>query len=393
MAVRRRPWLSVQPTIAEVLRDVQANRVDTEEVWVSACDAEHSMHGTLSCKRLSDGVDLVATAPWHAERTANADVWDVSTKGDVCVHAQVHVPRVQHAWKGTYAPIVLDLGVSAAGLERWAIGGAEGQLYAGEWHGGASAQAVPSIVCAGHVSDVTSVRFFPSGEVLLSTSLDMHARIFSALDGTCPRTLQGHTRAVVGSAILGRGRQVATGSADHTVRVWDVGRGTTVQVWTRDEPVAALGVYGAADATPEVPTGALLAGGASGVAAWDLREAPGAAWTLALPSAAHNVSALCAYDASVWVGTHDGAVAVYDVRAPAMPVDAWRRSSARITDVWSDAHGALIATSDGQPYTVDGGSEAVRELAGWDATTTSAVRRDAQGHAIVGGPEGWAWYA
>lgn len=393
MGVRQRPWLAVQPSVAEVLRDVHARTVDTEDVWVSAHVAPRSVHGTLRCERGGAGAILTASpgdSAWHASATARPDVWDVCVTGDVEMSTQVHVPRVQWTWAaGAQAPTVLDLQVSAAGTERWAVGGADGQLYAGEWHGGASAPAVPNVECAGHVGDVTSVRFFPSGEVLLSTSLDMRARIFSAIDGSCPRTLEGHTRAIVGSAILGRGRHVATGSTDHSVRVWDMGRGAAVQQWTRDEPVTALAAYGAAQATPEAPVGSLLAGGARGVHAWDVRAAPQEAWVCMLP-APGNVSALCAYETRVLIGSDCGLVAVFDARAPAAPLDAWTRSEARIMDVWADAHGVLVATGDGLPYAESGG---VQELAGWDAAPTSAVRRDAHGHILVAGPGTWAWYA
>ncbi|WFD18650.1 hypothetical protein MCAP1_000856 [Malassezia caprae] len=392
MRVRQRPWLAVQPSVAEVLRDVHARNVDAEDVWVSAHVAPHSVHGTLRCKRSGESAILTASpssAAWRAEATASPDVWDVCVAGDVELSTQVHVPRVQRTWVGAQAPTVLDLQVSASGTERWAIGGADGQLYAGEWHGGGSAPAVPSVECAGHVGDVTSVRFFPSGEVLLSTSLDMRARIFSAIDGSCPRTLEGHTRAIVGSAILGLGRRIATGSADHSVRVWDVGRGAAVQQWTRDEPVTALAAYGAAQATPEAPVGALLAGGARGVHAWDVRAAPQEAWACVLP-APGGVSALCAHETRVLVGSDRGLVALFDARAPAVPLEAWVRSEARITDVWADAHGVLVATSDGLPYAASGG---VQELVGWDAAPTSAVRRDAHGHVLVAGPGAWAWYA
>ena len=396
MGVRRRPWLAVQPTVADVLRDVRTQTVDAEDVWVSAYVAPRSVHGTLRCERGRTGAILAATpgraATWHVQATAKPDVWGVSVEGDVEMSTQVHVPRVQRAWEaGAQAPTVIDLQGSAAGTERWAVGGADGHLYVGEWHGGASAPAVPSIACAGHVGDVTSVRFFPSGEVLLSTSLDMRARVFSAIDGSCPRILEGHTRAIVGSAILGRGRHVATGSADHTVRVWDVGRGAAVQQWERDEPVTALAAYGAAGWTPEAPAGALLAGGAHGVHAWDVRAAPQEAWACTLPAPAGGVSALCAYETHVLVGSRHGLVAMFDARAPATPLDAWSRSDAGVTDVWVDAQGALIATGDGLPYAVQG--EAVQELVGWDAAPTSAVRRDAHAHILVAGPGAWAWYA
>lgn len=41
--------------------------------------------------------------------------------------------------------------------------------------------------------DVETCRFFPSGIVVLSGGSDMRLKIWSAQDGTCPRTLIGHT--------------------------------------------------------------------------------------------------------------------------------------------------------------------------------------------------------
>ena len=44
----------------------------------------------------------------------------------------------------------------------------------------------------GHVTDVTTCRFFPSGVVLLTGGSDMQLKIWSAEDGSCPVTLKGH---------------------------------------------------------------------------------------------------------------------------------------------------------------------------------------------------------
>ena len=45
----------------------------------------------------------------------------------------------------------------------------------------------------GHLTDVETCRFFPSGVVVLSGGSDMMLKIWSAQDGSCPRTLIGHT--------------------------------------------------------------------------------------------------------------------------------------------------------------------------------------------------------
>lgn len=80
----------------------------------------------------------------------------------------------------------------------------------------------------GHVGDVLDARWFPSGEVVLTSSSDATLRIFSAIDGSNPRTLKGHKRAVTSTAILGVGRNVVSGSKDGSVRLWDVSSGKSL---------------------------------------------------------------------------------------------------------------------------------------------------------------------
>jgi WD40 repeat protein len=48
----------------------------------------------------------------------------------------------------------------------------------------------------GHEGEITKIKFFPSGQVLLSTGLDLTARVWSVLDGSCPRVLNGHKRSM-----------------------------------------------------------------------------------------------------------------------------------------------------------------------------------------------------
>lgn len=45
----------------------------------------------------------------------------------------------------------------------------------------------------GHLSDVTTVQFFPSNLVVLTGGSDFLLKIWSVLNGSNPVTLQGHT--------------------------------------------------------------------------------------------------------------------------------------------------------------------------------------------------------
>ncbi|THU93473.1 hypothetical protein K435DRAFT_967274 [Dendrothele bispora CBS 962.96] len=96
-----------------------------------------------------------------------------------------------------------------------------------------------------HKSTVTSLRFFPSSRVILSSSADFSLQIYPAdllspsLNPNIPvnkqtpripsvRTLLGHLRSVTATAILGRGRTIMSSSADGSLRTWDVGKGEQV---------------------------------------------------------------------------------------------------------------------------------------------------------------------
>jgi len=55
--------------------------------------------------------------------------------------------------------------------------------------------------------------------------------VFSALNGSCPRTLTGHTAAVTDSAIIERGKHILTSSHDGTVKLWNVGESKCLKSW------------------------------------------------------------------------------------------------------------------------------------------------------------------
>ena len=70
----------------------------------------------------------------------------------------------------------------------------------------------------GHDAEITDLKFFPSSQVLLSSSLDMRLKIWSALDGSNPRTIMGHKSIITGTEIIERGRNILSCSKDGTVK-------------------------------------------------------------------------------------------------------------------------------------------------------------------------------
>ena len=294
---------------------------------------------------------------------------------------RVYVPvaRSAPAWALTPgAPFVADTACDADGSRRWCAARGD-TAAAGVWDAHALWDA--PVHLRGHAADITSVRLFPSAQgasvltVVLSTSIDMTARVFSALDGANPRTLTGHQRAVLCSAIIARGREVLTGSADSTVRLWDVGEGRTTAVLQEDAPVNALATDGAA----------AYVGTDGALNVWDLR----AGAKTALAPAADVVSRDGSY---VLAGARDGTFTLTEVRAG--PVFAWRRAAAPATVANYAGHSALVAGATGLPCRMDlsGAAPAVAaEFSGFDYDRVDSMIANGE-RVVVCGATGSAVY-
>lgn len=78
----------------------------------------------------------------------------------------------------------------------------------------------------GHTKAILSLAVRADG-TLASGSGDHTVRVWDVHHGVCLQTLVGHTAGVCALAVLPRD-QLASGSYDHTVRVWDVARKSVV---------------------------------------------------------------------------------------------------------------------------------------------------------------------
>ncbi|WP_369259566.1 trypsin-like peptidase domain-containing protein [Streptomyces sp. R35] len=80
---------------------------------------------------------------------------------------------------------------------------------------------------AGHTKYVWSVAYSPDGHTLATASADHTVRLWNVTTGKTRTTLTGHTDAVYAVAFSPDGHTLATASADTTVRLWDVATGKT----------------------------------------------------------------------------------------------------------------------------------------------------------------------
>ncbi|CCK70093.1 Rpn14p KNAG_0D03460 [Huiozyma naganishii CBS 8797] len=188
-----------------------------------------------------------------------------------------------------------------------------------------------------HFGDITSVKFFPSGKLILSASTDMRMKIWSLEDRFNPRTFVGHQGPITDTAIIDRGRNVLSSSKDGKLKLWECGSGKAVATMFRKEnPNDAINSMSLlVDNSPgrEQNNGPLefgtlgkraLAGHSSGVVT--MHDIFSKDEQLQLPNefmcACNAVAASEGKQNSIYAGYQDGTVAEWDLRFPAKSVSS-----------------------------------------------------------------------
>ncbi len=110
-------------------------------------------------------------------------------------------------------------------------------------------------ILQGHRDSITRLAWSPDGRRLASGSTDHTIRIWDTETGRCLRVLEGHQGWVWGVAWSPDGRQLASASQDWMVRIWDPETGVSVQTlrgpggpvysvsWSHDGRILASGAF------------------------------------------------------------------------------------------------------------------------------------------------------
>lgn len=187
-----------------------------------------------------------------------------------------------------------------------------------------------------HLDEITCLRFFPSGKVLLSGSTDMRLKIWSLADESNPRTFHGHVSQVTDACMVERGRNFLSSSQDGSVRLWETGSGLAIHTFHRREnPLDGVNCLDLI-ATPDIKSSSgsntlefgtegktVLAGHNSGViTVYDLFSKNQVTQLPSIYMSGCNTLTRTPNEQKyVNAGYSNGALAQWDLRKPDQPVD------------------------------------------------------------------------
>ncbi|PPQ76024.1 hypothetical protein CVT26_005553 [Gymnopilus dilepis] len=421
------PVVSIQPTYTEIIHEVQEGLIPYEKIWISCYkSSEASVHAKVNAEldeQDRNRVNLTAVeGDVEVSQTPSGD-YTVACKPLGIPPTKVVPPLQEYRDKdrsNTSRPHRISAFDVSPDLSRFATGYLDGSvfLYPTTPIQTPRQSLIPTsiditktkILSKPHLSGITSLKFFPSSRVLLSSGLDFSLSILPAdlpevstqYGGRVSpvRTLRAHSRTVTDTAIIALGRNVVSSSLDSTIKLWDVSSGEVITSYYAVSGITAMSL---GDRPPVPPDGEEAVPPTS----TDQREIPetsskvvfcaldnGAfqAFDLGLkksvfraptPTPPSSLTTITYSQSSnlLATGSAKGLVTIYDTRSLAMPVTSFKRLETSIEDLSfvhrSNGEVALaVATSDGLPYVasvVPEGPAVSAELVGVDCDSVRNV--------------------
>lgn len=207
----------------------------------------------------------------------------------------------------------------------------------------------------GHTSSVNEIALIPGRNQLISGSADTTIKHWDLTTGGEIKTLTGHTSYVNALALSPDGRILASGSADQTIRLWDITTGETLATLTGHlSPVNTLAISHSGQR--------LISGSADGtVKIWDL-EAQQEIHSLQAHASAINTLAISSDDAAFATGSADRTIRLWDL--PTGEPQAVLRGHESFVNT-------LATTPDGQ-YLISGSADTKIKL--WRSSSEEPIQ-------------------
>ncbi|GAA5815955.1 hypothetical protein MFLAVUS_009474 [Mucor flavus] len=361
MTIQNLPFISVQADWDEVVREVDSNTIPEGSFWI-ACylTGKQSVHGSVLVKRTPENEIELEGKDGFSITSLNSRTFQVECPELDVKNITVYGPKT--AFYPVKGKAVSCVAISPNGNLFAAGNGDEVSL-------GSIAEGKSQTALKGHLSDVTTVQFFPSSLVLLTGGADFQVKIWSVLNGSNPVTLKGHTSAITSTGIISQGRNVLSSSRDGTIKLWNCGTSSTITTMG-DYPVPVNQMILAKLPSPYEPARiedldpmevdtfdklvivALADGSVRGIHLGTKKE------IFATPSSAIALTAV-AYDeetGTIFTGNENGLVQVFSIsKSLEEPHVSWKRNGHAVTSLVTklSENGEIvlcISTADGSVY-------------------------------------------
>lgn len=224
------PLITVQPDALETISDVTKGHTQRESFWISYKDLDHpTVYGDIDVYKANNQTELRPLGPLTAKQ-GNSHELTISYNSKQWL---TRFPQKDYSQLDSNI-MFTSIDVSPSN-EHMLLGTSDGGLQLVTTDNGTIRRQLE-----GHIDHTVVGKFFPSGQAAISAGIDMQIKIWNLADSSNPRTLIGHTQSPVDVVIIGRGRNIVSGSKDSTVRLWECGSGQSIHTFKCDSPVNAI---------------------------------------------------------------------------------------------------------------------------------------------------------